>query len=48
MSQSFLDQSENLSASEVDAIAVNQEESTEETVFNFEWTGQNLFLRSRR
>ena len=40
MSQSSLDQSENLSSSEVDAIAVNQEESTEETVFNFEWTGQ--------
>ena len=40
MSQSSLDQSENLSSSEIDAIAVSQEETTEETVFNFEWTGQ--------
>ena len=34
-----MNQSSNLSASE-NAIAVSQEESTEETVFNFEWTGQ--------
>ena len=40
MSQPFLNQSENLSSSEIDAIAVNQEESTEGNVFNFEWTGQ--------
>ena len=40
MSQSSLDQSENLSSSEIDAIAISQEETTEETVFNFEWTGQ--------
>ena len=40
MSQSSLDQSENLSSSEIDAIAVGQQETTEETVFNFEWTGQ--------
>ncbi len=40
MSQSSIDQSNNLSSSEIDAIAVSQEESTEETVFNFEWTGQ--------
>lgn len=39
MSQSSLDQSENLSSSE-DATVVSQEETTEETVFNFEWTGQ--------
>lgn len=40
MSQSSSNQLENLSSSEVDAIAVSQEESTEETVFDFEWTGQ--------
>ena len=40
MSQSSTDQSNNLSASEIDAIALTEEESTEETVFNFEWTGQ--------
>lgn len=40
MSQSSLDQSENLPSSEIDAIEVNQEETTEETVFNFGWTGQ--------
>ena len=40
MSQSSIDQSNNLSSSETDAIATSQEESTEETVFNFEWTGQ--------
>lgn len=40
MSQSSIDQSRNLSSSEIDAIAITEEESTEETVFNFEWTGQ--------
>ena len=40
MSQPSLDQSNNLSSSEIDAIAPTEEENTEETVFSFEWTGQ--------